>query len=223
MDALAGENPLDQWSDPIGRHASSNRTTGQELLRKHDLLDDNDSWRMPSQAFAVDVALDPLTYTGFGTLTKAGKAASKAGLLKGSVDNLTEATTKTARQLINEADDADHAMRAYQLAGGKTEHLDQPIKHVVSFAGHDLAKPLAPVVDAASDAIGASAPMRHLRSMFDPKVLNNDERNGSANRYASQRGPRRCFNRRWSQVCSNRAGERSNERQSDSRRRSEGS
>ncbi len=50
--------------------------------------------------------------------------------------------------------------------------LDQPIKHAIDFAGHDIGKPLAPIVDKAKELALEVPGMRHLRAAFSPKVLN---------------------------------------------------
>lgn len=168
-DLLAGKNPLDQWLTPT---TSANRTTGRELLRQHKLVGNKDNWGNAIGGFAAEVLLDPTSYLGIGVLSKGGKALSKAGLLRGSFDNLTESTTKTVRNVIEEADDVEKAKEAFRLAGGTEQMLDQPLKSVLSFAGHDIAKPLGPAIDKAVDAISSTAPMRHLRAAFDTRVMN---------------------------------------------------
>lgn len=169
-DLLAGKNPVDQWLSPT---RSENRTSGRDLLRQYGLASrKEDTWGNAIAGFGAEVLLDPTTYMGVGILSKGGKALSKAGLLKGSFDNLTESTTKTVRNVLEESDNIEKAKEAFRLAGGTDAMLDQPLKSVVSFAGHDIAKPLAPAIDKAVDAISSTAPMRHLRAAFDTRVMN---------------------------------------------------
>ena len=168
-DALAAKNPFDQWLTPT---RSENRTTGRELLRQHGLVGNKDGWGNAIAGFGAEVLLDPTTYMGVGIFTKGGKALSKAGLLRGSFDNLTDSTTKTVRNVLEEAEDVEKARESFRLAGGTDAMLDQPLKRVVDFAGNDVAKPFAPAIDKAIDAISSTAPMRHLRAAFDTRVMN---------------------------------------------------
>lgn len=171
-DVMHGKNPLDQLATPT---RPNNRTPEREILDRAGYTTRNkDSAGATAASIGVGLLLDPLTYTGVGAFTRGGKALSKAGLLKAhpAANRLTDATKTTARSVIDEAGDPHAAMKAYELAGGKAHQLDEPVKHVLSFAGQDLAKPLAPAIDKAADAIKATAPIRALRSMFDPKVMN---------------------------------------------------
>lgn len=92
-DALAGNNPFDQWLSPL---SGDNRTSGRELLASYGVTAPNDpnAWELADVGgFAAEVALDPTTYLTLGgsALTKAGQAVKKAGLLD---DVAKVATTK---------------------------------------------------------------------------------------------------------------------------------
>jgi hypothetical protein len=76
-DFMAGKNPLDQLISPL---SGANRTTGRELARHYGLAGDEDTYANWWGGLGVELLTDPLTYTGFGALTKAGKAVRAAGL-----------------------------------------------------------------------------------------------------------------------------------------------
>jgi hypothetical protein len=73
-------NPFDQLLSPF---SGDNRTTGKELLQQTGIIDDADTWGNAIAGFGAEVAADPLTYMTFGAsaLGKAGKVASKAGMM----------------------------------------------------------------------------------------------------------------------------------------------
>lgn len=78
-DALAGENPFDQfttkwWED------SGNRTSGRDLLRKHGMVGNQDTWGNAIAGFGAELLLDPGTYLtgGLGGLGKAMQGTGKA-------------------------------------------------------------------------------------------------------------------------------------------------
>lgn len=85
-DVLAGENPLDQLLDPTG---SENRITGRDLTTRWGLTTANDPnrWEWADLGgFATELVTDPLSIAAapihsLGALSKAGQAASRAGLL----------------------------------------------------------------------------------------------------------------------------------------------
>ena len=83
-DALALKNPFDQWIDPLGYNAQTNRTTGRELLRQYapDSVGKEDTWQNFWPGFAVDVLTDPTNLIGLAPLTKAGSIAKNAGIAK---------------------------------------------------------------------------------------------------------------------------------------------
>lgn len=80
LDVATGRNPFDQLLTPF---SDKNRTDGRQLLRDYGLVDQQDNWHNFGKGLAVDILTDPLTYAGgLGALSKGGKVASKAGLLK---------------------------------------------------------------------------------------------------------------------------------------------
>jgi hypothetical protein len=184
LDTVTGHNPLDQWLDPIGRNADTNRTTGRQALRQFGLAGDKDTWGNAIAGFAVEAATDPLSYTGIGALTKGGKVLSKAGLLRqgsGVADSLAAKTSKTVQQVLDEADDAQAALRAFRHAGGTDDLLDQPLQSLVKFRlpgskgvswSGDAAQPVAKAIDAVADKVLDIPGMRSLRAAFSPAVMN---------------------------------------------------
>lgn len=75
------------FSDTLGITDPAKGVTGRDLLDQFGLLDKSDEGVLPFAAgLGVDIATDPLTYLSFGggALTKAGRVAEKAGLLKGA-------------------------------------------------------------------------------------------------------------------------------------------
>ncbi len=170
-DALAGRSPFDQLATPT---RSTNRTTGRDLLTKIGVNPHDDSMRAKVASFGAEVLLDPTTYVGFGVATKGGKALSKAGLLKGTnaANRLDDATRTTVKEVLDASEDPSAAMKAFELSGGKPEHLQSKIRHTIDFAGVDIGKGLAPVVDKVKDVAIEVPGMRHLRAAFSPKVLN---------------------------------------------------
>ncbi len=177
-DVVAWKNPFDQWLTPT--HAE-NRTTGRDLLRHFKLADpETNSWGNAVAGFGAEVLTDPMTYTGIGAFTRAGKAASKAGLVK-NIHSMADAVTKTPKQLIDAADDVHAAMRAWRTAGGSDDLLHRPIKAVVSFKPPKVpaleltgktAEPVAKVLDAIGAKTMEIPGMRQLRAAFDPAVMN---------------------------------------------------
>lgn len=184
LDTVTGHNPFDQWLDPIGNAAETNRTTGRQALRQFGLANDKDTWGNAIAGFAVDAVTDPLTYTGIGVLSKGGKALSKAGLLRlgsGVADTLAAKTTKTVRQVLDEADDAQAALRAFRHTGGTDDMLHQPLHSLVDFRlpgskgvkwNGPSAQPVAKALDAVADKVLDIPGMRNLRAAFSPAVLN---------------------------------------------------
>lgn len=88
-DVLAGENPVDQLLSPL---SFENRTTGRDLLRKYDMIGDEDTWGNFAGGLGAEILLDPTTYLTFGAgaLTKGGQALKGAGLL----DDVAKAAAK---------------------------------------------------------------------------------------------------------------------------------
>lgn len=80
-DTISLHNPLDQWLDPLGYKADTNRMSGRQVGRQFGLIGDEDNWGNFAGGMAAEIALDPLTYlTAGGTsLTKGGKLVAKTG------------------------------------------------------------------------------------------------------------------------------------------------
>lgn len=80
-DVLRGHNPFDQLLDPFG---SENRSSGRDVLEHYGMLGKNKEgfdWGDVA-GIGADVLLDPMTFFNpFGTLSKAGVLARKAGIL----------------------------------------------------------------------------------------------------------------------------------------------
>ena len=69
------------------------RKYGRDVLQEYGVLPKGErTWTGAALGFAADVALDPLTYATFGAgaLTKAGRLASRAGLLKRAPEFLSK-------------------------------------------------------------------------------------------------------------------------------------
>lgn len=85
-DLLAGEGfrsfdqlvPFGLAGEGTGWTTSEGRTSGRDLLRKHGLVGDEDTWGNFAGGLAAEIALDPTTYIGLGALTK-GAAAGLRG------------------------------------------------------------------------------------------------------------------------------------------------
>lgn len=116
-DVLALRNPLDQWMDPLGYNAEENRVTGRDLLRQYGAVGEKDTWGNFAAGFAVDVATDPLSFTGIGNLNKAGTAAKKAGML----DYAREVGNQTALDIAKK-----------NAPEGMTAKLTRPMRNVGS-------------------------------------------------------------------------------------------
>lgn len=117
-DVLALRNPLDQWMDPLGYNAEENRVTGRDLLRQYGAVGEKDTWGNFAAGFAVDVATDPLSFTGIGNLNKAGTVAKNADML----GYAREVGNKTALDIAK-----DKAAKE-----GMTAKLTRPMRNVGS-------------------------------------------------------------------------------------------
>lgn len=91
---IEARNPFDQLLSPLSH---KNRTTGEEILQNAGVYDDG-----PAEGFwdnagrflggtALEIALDPLTYTGIGLLSRAGGLTSKGGQLARRANLLDDA------------------------------------------------------------------------------------------------------------------------------------
>jgi len=88
-------NPFDQllpwnWGSPEGR------TTGRDLLRQWNTIGDEDTYENFAAGMALEIALAPTTYLGFGAgaATKAGVLARKANIWDDIADVGSRAATK---------------------------------------------------------------------------------------------------------------------------------
>lgn len=66
-DALALQNPLDQWASPFSQQ---NRTSGRQLLRRYGLAGEEDTGLNAAGGMAAEMALDPLSWLGVGLAAK---------------------------------------------------------------------------------------------------------------------------------------------------------
>lgn len=103
-DTLALRNPLDNLINPF---SGERRTTGRELARQYGLIGQDDTTANWWGGLGIEVATDPLTWTGVGGLLKAGTTGAGAGsrgLLKASVpfvkDSGVELFTGPAAQKV---------------------------------------------------------------------------------------------------------------------------
>jgi hypothetical protein len=94
--ATGGGNVLETVPRALKQH-----TTYGDLLRKHGVTN---GWVAGGVGLALDIVLDPQTYTGFGAVTKAGRLAKSA-----------EMASRIAA-LTRDADDIAHAARLAQAA-----------------------------------------------------------------------------------------------------------
>lgn len=84
------QNPLDQLLDPFGANAHENRIEGRDLLRSYGLAGKKDTWGNFTTGLVLEMATDPLTYTGLGVAGKGANALSKAGILTDKAGLLKE-------------------------------------------------------------------------------------------------------------------------------------
>jgi hypothetical protein len=89
------------FSDTMGITDPSKSVSGQDLLRKADIIDGEDSWGNFGAGLAAEIALDPLNFLTLGTkasLTAAGKLAKKAGTLESTALGRVRAGADGTRQ-----------------------------------------------------------------------------------------------------------------------------
>jgi RNA polymerase sigma factor (sigma-70 family) len=99
---LAPHNPLDQLVDPFGANAHKNRIEGREINRSYGLSGPRDTWGNFATGLVLEMASDPLTYTGLGVLGKGAKALSTAGLLSdkaGLIKEMAEAAGRSSKKI----------------------------------------------------------------------------------------------------------------------------
>lgn len=170
-DALAGENPFDQFLSPF---TSDNRIGGRELLEKHGILGKNTpglDWGDVG-GLTAEVALDPgIALGGLGLLKSFGKGGSvlaKAGKQAGTLSRVGRMTTKVGDLAKSIAPDAleNAATRAGFASGADflSRHGDEAVGGLLSLNkpfGSPLKAigtgPLAQKVGGALDSLGEVA------------------------------------------------------------------
>lgn len=170
-DVLAGENPLDQWTQSW--FSPENRTTGRDLARQYGAAGNRDSWGNFLGGLGVEIAVDPLTYLTFGAsaLGKAGKLAKAAGVLpKTRVGRLT----KNLRGLARDPDVLKHLEDAATKRGINLEDvLDQPLGGMFgtvfggAYGSGKLSQKVAGRMDRIGKAVSESVPGRAVNALFD--------------------------------------------------------
>lgn len=175
---LAGENPLPGIFDP------DQRVSGRDLLEDWGVLSENTAGLDGGDVggFAAEVLLDPLTYMTLGAsaVSKAGKVtknagmlpASRVGRLTGTVDNLAAQSPDALAGLTRAAEGMGTTLD--DLAGqplGGALGVGIPFTDYKTILGTgELAQKYAGGLDKLGAAVGASAPVRTLSSLFDPAV-----------------------------------------------------
>lgn len=138
-DVLGGENPFDQWLTPT---TSANRLSGRDLLRKHGLVGQQDTWGNWAGGFAAELATDPFTWFGAGGLAK-GASAGLVGASK---------VAKPGAGLLR--------FGIPLIKSSSTELLTGPTAVKIATQAGKLA-----------ERVGLSAPMRTARSLLDASVM----------------------------------------------------
>lgn len=177
---LQGENPL---ASAVENVRSGHRTYG-DLLREQGV---DNPWVSGVGGFIGDVVLDPVTYTGFGALTKAGRATRGAAVAGEIAARGTDAT-KAAQGLADAA----------KFGGTLAEQGARGQRAAVSFAGRsvlpDVAnKAVLGAVDKVGAKFGGTSLGKNLREKFvalpelhgverDAQLLLNKQANVAAKR-----------------------------------------
>lgn len=111
-DLLTGNNPLDQWIDPLN---PSKKIEGRDMLRQWGVVGDEDNWGNFGTGLAAEVLLDPTTYLtlGAGAGTKLFKAFKKVNrpefrkaLGKGAAGLRVGGTPDDLLKMVNAADNS---------------------------------------------------------------------------------------------------------------------
>jgi hypothetical protein len=92
-DALGGRNPFDQVVDPF---SWDSRLTGRDLLRLYGLAGDQHTGMNAAGGFLAEVALDPLTWTGAGALSRALGMGAKGARAAGAASRAGQAASRVA-------------------------------------------------------------------------------------------------------------------------------
>lgn len=177
---LQGENPL---ASAVENVRSGHRTYG-DLLREQGV---DNPWVSGIGGFIGDVALDPVTYTGFGALTKAGRA-TRGAAVAGEIAARGTDTAKAAQGLADAA----------KFGGTLAEQGARGQRAAVSFAGRsvlpDVAnKAVLGAVDKVGAKFGGTSLGKNLREKFvalpelhgverDAQLLLNKQANVAAKR-----------------------------------------
>jgi hypothetical protein len=191
-DIAAFENPVDQllpWNWTTDEH----RTSGRELLRKHRLVGNEDTYANWWAGLGAEILLDPTTYLTFGAgaLTKGGKVLQAAGKLD-DVAKVAGKGTRASRLTTPVKDVISAGGRATREAAenaakkmgvnldevgedavGSLARIEIPFTNIgvnVGTAQTPGALKLAQGLDIAGDAIKASPLGRMARGLFDPVV-----------------------------------------------------
>lgn len=144
-DVLGGHNPLDQLLHPF---SGEGRTSGRDLLRQWGAAGAEDTTPNWWGGLAAELALDPLTYTGVGALTKAGKAAQAAGTL---TKGLKPAIAAGERSLAS---------------------VGLPFtEHALHLGTGPRSQAVAGGIDTALSAVANSGPGRTVQGLFNPEVM----------------------------------------------------
>lgn len=111
-DLIAGRDPLDQWADPFGSRASSNRIDGRQMLADWGITSRNDpnAWELADfLGFGAQVATDPLTFVPAGALAavlglgrKAAPVADDAMRAFGGIDDAIPQLDELDQLRVNE-------------------------------------------------------------------------------------------------------------------------
>ena len=168
-------------SDTVGWTDPAKRISGSDLLEHWGVLPPKDhagfdptdyrDWVHGALGFGLDVALDPLMWTGIGTLTKAGKAAEESAKViekmsfaeKAALSAKGELPGATARTTRNLAE---------QFGGGERALLNVHAPFWAQWMGASK-DPIASIgtgenVEKAMKWINSSSPLRFTKGLFSP-------------------------------------------------------
>lgn len=138
-DVMTGRNPLDQWLDPFGRQADTNRISGRDMLREKGLVGKEDNWKNFIGGMALEIATDPTTYLGVGALSRAGKAFSSIGVNAKKLRPLAKEMAETGSKNMGP--------KASTWIGGKLASFAATPKMIFDHAENLLTKNVKPVID----------------------------------------------------------------------------
>ena len=137
-DVMTGRNPLDQWLDPFGRQAETNRISGRDMLREKGLVGKEDNWKNFIGGMALEIATDPTTYLGIGALSRAGKAFSSIGVSAKKLRPLAKEMAETGSKKMGP--------KASTWIGGKLASFAATPKMIFDHAESILTKNVQPAV-----------------------------------------------------------------------------